>query len=43
MVFVVGGPYGFSDEIYDRCQEKLHYQVHILSSNGSGIFVRATI
>ena len=23
MVFVVGGPYGFSDEIYDRCQEKI--------------------
>ena len=23
MVFVVGGPYGFSDEMYDRCQEKI--------------------
>ena len=23
MVFVVGRPYGFSDEIYDRCQEKI--------------------
>ena len=23
MVFVVGGLYGFSDEIYDRCQEKI--------------------
>ena len=23
MVFVVGGAYGFSDEIYDRCQEKI--------------------
>lgn len=23
LVFVIGGPYGFSSEVYDRCQEKL--------------------
>ena len=23
MVFIVGGPFGFSDEIYNRCQEKI--------------------
>ena len=43
LVFVCGGAYGFSDEIYKRQNEKLSLSKMIFSPDGLCIFYRTSL
>ena len=44
LVFVIGGPYGFSDDIYNRADEKnIIIKDDILPSNGKAYICRTVI
>lgn len=38
LVFVIGGPYGFSQEVYNKALGTLTFENDIFSSNGTFIF-----
>ena len=43
VVFVIGGPYGFSQEVYDRANDNIFLKNDIQSRNDSPDFYRAII